>query len=238
MMCLVLGLASAQSDCSLFTIDILGSTTNLSTEGLLARSVAPVGETTVEVPVKIMNYRILCDASGRRRDTSSYVSLLVELQCFFEGGSGNLADCDGVTNITRQYQYRCSDSNVWENAGVVETLNPTATFQTEVTNQCRLCVDPTEIPALTDSIDPDTHCVGKYLSLNCTSLWTIMIIPLFLTACDQTQCNQGQARCYVDSVVERCCNFYLEGVCQPAECPSPLVPNNDTFDCGILLYKT
>ena len=171
MVCLVLGLASAQLDCSLFTIDILGNTANLSTEGLLARSVAPVGETIVQVPVKIMNYRILCDASGRRRDTSSYVSLLVDFQCFFEGGSGSLADCDGMTNITRQYQYRCSSSNnMWENGEVVETRNPTATFQTEVTNQCRLCVDPTEIPALTDSIDPDTHCVGKYLSLNCTSL--------------------------------------------------------------------
>ena len=164
MVCLMLGLASAQLDCPLFTIDILGSTTNLSTGGLLASSFTRAAETTTMVPVRVIDYRILCDASGRRRDTSSYVSLLVDFQCSFEGGSGNLADCDGMTNITRQYQYGCSSSNVWENAGVVETLNPTATFQTEVTNQCRRCVDPTEFSELTD-IDPDTHCFRKYCAL-------------------------------------------------------------------------
>ena len=148
----------AQSLCPSFAIADLGNTAELSTEGLLAGSLITAGESRSRVPVKVNNYRILCDASGIRRDTSSYVSVLVEFQCSFAGGSGNLADCDGVANITRQYNYRCSDSDEWENGGVVETLNPNATFQTEPTNQCSVCGDRTEFFAA----EADTHCVCKY----------------------------------------------------------------------------
>ena len=166
MVCLVLGLASAQLNvglnCSLFTVDILGSTTDLTLQGLLPRSVPSVAEIVNQVPVKVINYRVLCDASGRR-DTSSYVSLLVEFQCFLAGGTGNLAQCNNMTNITRQYQYSCSRNNVWENTDVVQTLTPTSTFQTEPTNQCRLCADPAEVSS--PLIDQDTHCFRKYCAL-------------------------------------------------------------------------
>ena len=110
----------------------LGSMSTFCTNRLLARSLITIGTVRPSVPVKINGYRIPCDASGIRRDTSSYVSVLVEFQCSFSGGTGNLAECNDMTNITRQYQYRCSSSNVWENGGIVETLNPTGTFQTKL----------------------------------------------------------------------------------------------------------
>ena len=224
---------NAQLECSRFTVADLGNTSELSPDGLLAGSLRTAGETLLRVPVKVNNYRILCDASGTRRNTSSYVSVLVDFQCSFPGGTGDLAQCDGMTNITRQYQYRCSSSNMWVNAGVVQTLNPNATFQTEPTNQCRLCDDPTAFP--TSPIDPDTHCLckRKFLVIEAFAhIWmTLKIFPF--TACNLDQCNQGQQRCYIDNDREVCCNFYLENVCV-AECPSPLISNAINFDCGKL----
>ena len=175
--CLLIALpwfANAQLQCPRITVDVLGNTTEFSTNGLLASSLQTVGESgATVVPVKINNYTILCDASGSRRNTSSYVSVLVDFQCSFTGGTDNLAKCDGMTNITRQYQYTCSSRNEWINQRVVQTLNSTATFQTELNDRCRLCGDPTEF-----STDPDTHCLCKYLEINCMSLWTVMIMPL------------------------------------------------------------
>ena len=222
----------AQSSCPPLTSANLGSMFSLSTNGLLARSLFPADARGILVPVKINSYSILCDASGIRRNTSSYVSVLVQFQCSFPSGTGSLAQCDGMTNITRQYQYRCSTSNMWVNGGVVETLNPSATFQTEPNNQCRLCDDPMAFPG--SPIDQVTHCLCKYISGN--KLHVSMDShdnTTLLTACNLDQCNQGQGRCYIENDREVCCNFYLENVCV-AECPEPLMWNNDTFDCGEL----
>ena len=106
-----LAIANAQSnlpglECPPFTVDVLGSTTGLSTEGLLALSVQPGGEVPITIPVRVVNYTIVCDASGRLRDTSSYISVLVIFQC----DSTSQSDCDGTTVLTRQYQYYCTPS--------------------------------------------------------------------------------------------------------------------------------
>ena len=155
-------LANGQLSCSRFTIANLGNTTDFSTDGLLPWSLVAGRTHSPPAPVKISNYKVLCDATGEMRDTSSYVSVLVQFQCDFRGFStGSLADCDSVTNITRQYQYKCSHGDRWVVEGIAETLNPSATFQTQLADECRSCHDRQESPR--SPIDPDTHCLGKYM---------------------------------------------------------------------------
>ncbi len=47
-------------------------------------------------------------------------------------------------------------------------------------------------------------------------------------------CTNGSARCVGNSQpTDRCCAYYLDDICVQY-CPSPLVVNTDTFDCGEL----
>ena len=150
-------LANAQLLCSPINIDDLGNATDFSTDGLISSAVPPAGETANSVPVRILDYRIVCDASGINRNTSSSVSVLVRFQCIFNSGTGSLADCDGTTMLTRQYQFRCGPQNLWVDALndlFVQTLIPNATFTTPLDNQCRRCVDDLQ----PSNSDPTTHC--------------------------------------------------------------------------------
>ena len=159
-------MVNAQS-CSPITDGDLGSTTNFSSSGLVPRAVRPPREAIERIPVRIMNYTIVCDAPGMSRDTSSFVSVLVQFQCDYPSGTNTLADCDGTTMLTRQYQFSCS-GNTWDDsiAGddlFVQTLNPSATFATPLDNQCRRCIDDQQRPAAL--IDVDTHCESEFKSV-------------------------------------------------------------------------
>ena len=133
--------------CSVITINDIGSTTQFSTTGLVARAiVVPQAEI---IPVRIRDFNIVCDASGDRINTSSFVSVVIELQCNFMSVNPTLIDCDGSTNVTRQYQFQCIEQNgqlVWDTIvsgsnQFVQTLNPTATLSTPLANHCRRCID-------------------------------------------------------------------------------------------------
>ena len=156
-------LASAQSQsCPLITINDLGNTTEFSTDGLIARAIVPPTESTENIPVRIVNFTIVCDASGDRINTSSYVSVVVELQCNFASTISGLTDCDGSTMITRQYQFQCIEDNgqpIWGaivsgSTLHVQTLNPDVTLSTPLTDQCRRCIDDIQ----SSRADPITHC--------------------------------------------------------------------------------
>ena len=54
-------------ECPSFTIDLLGSTTEFSTAGLLAASLDPVGELPVTVQVRVLRFHTVCEATGERR---------------------------------------------------------------------------------------------------------------------------------------------------------------------------
>ena len=155
------------SSCPPITAGDLGSTTDFSTDGLLPMAVRPPGEAVDPIPVRIINYHVVCDTSGTDRNTSSFVSVLVQFQCNYPSGTGNLAVCDGNINVTRQYQFSCS-GNAWDDsiAGddlFVQTLNPSATFATPLDNQCRRCIDDQQRP--TAPIDDDTHCEREFKSV-------------------------------------------------------------------------
>ena len=161
--------ANAQAGllCPTITVEGLGSTIMFSDQGLIPEALVTSGDSQQPVPVLIRNYAVLCDVSGLNRSTSSSVSVLVEFQCDFPSGSGTLAACDGSTVLTRQYQFSCGAQNEWitEVAGsatFVQTVNPTATFDTMPDDQCRLCIDERQLPQSSPNHDPDTHCQRKY----------------------------------------------------------------------------
>ena len=162
-------LANAQIGllCPTVTLDDLGSTANFSDQGLIPEALVISGDSQQPVPVLIRNHRVLCDASGINRGTSSSVSVLVEFQCDFPSGSGTLAACDRNTMLTRQYQLSCSGQNQWVtvvagSATFAQTVDPTATFSTAPDNQCRLCIDEQQLPGSFPNHDPDTHCQCKH----------------------------------------------------------------------------
>ena len=137
--------AQTLSSCPSITVNDLGSTTPFSSNGLVSLAARPVSRVTGDgIPVRIVDYHIVCEASGMSRNTSSFVSVLVQFQCNFPGGTDTLAVCDGTTMVTRQYQFSCvsvqNGRSVWSNilSGddlFVQTLNPTATFTTPLDNQ-------------------------------------------------------------------------------------------------------
>ena len=156
--------ADAQTQsCPRITINDLGSTTEFSTEGLIAWAIVPPGNTVDSVPVRIRNFAIVCDAAGDRINTSSFVSVVVEFQCDFQSTNPSLTECnDSSTIVTRQYQFQCIEQNgqpVWATivSGsnlFVQTLNPTATLSTPLADQCRRCIDDQQ----SSRADPTTHC--------------------------------------------------------------------------------
>ena len=150
-------------ECPPFTIDLLGSTTEFSTEGLLATSLTPGGEEPVTVPVRVMRFKTVCEATGVLRNTTSFVSVLVEFQCNFQSSLENLQDCDGSTVLTRQYQYFCNQQNVYQirDPTFVQTIQPTADFNTPVDTSCVRCINDRANPG-SSRIDADTHCEGKH----------------------------------------------------------------------------
>ena len=172
--------AQSQS-CPRITINDLGSTTEFSTEGLIARAIVYPGVRTFStVPVRIRNFTTVCNAAGDRINTSSFVSVVVEFQCDLESALSSLAVCnDSSTIVTRQYQFQCIEQNgqpVWATivAGsnfFVQTLNPTANLSTPLADQCRRCIDDQQ----SSRADPTTHC-DRESSIDRTLSLLIMII--------------------------------------------------------------
>ena len=164
--------ANAQiPSCPLITINDLGSTTELCTDGLIARAIVPPGEAIGSIPVRIRDFTIVCDASGTRINTSSFVSVVVELQCDSQSTNPTLAECDGSTVDTRQYQFQCiaeeNGQSVWGNTVdgtslFIQTLNPTATLSTPLANQCRRCIDDRQ--SMRAGLDPIPHCDREFIN--------------------------------------------------------------------------
>ena len=173
---IVLGLAlmisftNAQSiSCPSITINDLGSTTEFSTNGLVSVGIVPSGEAVPSIPVRIRTFTTVCDVSGNRINTSSGVSVVVELQCDFDSATPSLAVCSDPNNIvTRQYQFECTERNgqpVWDasvsgSSLFVQTISPTATLSTPLANQCRRCIDDQQ----SSRANPTTHCDCEFSS--------------------------------------------------------------------------
>ena len=193
------------------------------------------------IPVRIRDFTIVCDASGERINTSSFVSVVVEFQCNSRSSNPTLTECDGSTVDTRQYQFQCIEENgqpIWEaivhnSIFFVQTLNPTATLSTSLVNQYRRCVDDAQSGRFRPCLDPVTHCDREFANSVVMPWWAISgchIRPI--TACP-SRCHLGQRHCYIGPRGNECCNFYLQGNCV-TDCPSALVADSN-FNCGELL---
>ena len=163
-------LVTTQSmSCLLITINDLGSTTEFSTDGLIAQNVAPKSEVVASIPVRIRNFIKVCDAAGDRINTSSFVSVVVEFQCDFQSSTPSLAICSDSNIVTRQYQFQCIEQNgqpVWASivSGsdlFIQTLDRTANLSTSLADQCRRCVDDQQ----SSRADPTTHCDRESLAI-------------------------------------------------------------------------
>ena len=163
--------SNAQSDsCPPITINDLGNTTNFSAQGLISRALVLPADFLVIIPVRIRNFATVCDASGDRINTSSFVSVVVEFHCDFQSSTASLAVCSDPSNIvTRQYQFQCIEDNgqpVWGTSVAgsnlfVQTENPTATLSTPLADQCRRCIDDQQ----SSRADPTTHCDRELINL-------------------------------------------------------------------------
>ena len=178
----LMSFADAQSQsCPRITISDLGSITEFSDQGLVARAIVPSGDNAVStIPVRIRNFAIVCDAAGDRINTSSFVSVVVEFQCNFQSAISSLTVCnDPNTIVTRQYQFQCIEQNrqrVWATivSGsnlFIQTLNPTATLSTPPVDTCRRCIDDQQ----SSRADNTTHCDREF-SIDYTLFLLIMII--------------------------------------------------------------
>ena len=152
-------LAKAQN-CPLITLEDLGSTTNFSDTGLISEAISTGGDNTPNIPVQIIRFNVVCDASGERKSTSNFVSVLVEYLC----SGGVPAECDGTNPVTKQFQLQCNDQIMYTSAvfgtqTFAVTNDPTVNFSTPLDNRCRACVDNQQ-----DSrTSADTHCWCKYI---------------------------------------------------------------------------
>ena len=151
-------------ECPPFSVDLLGSTAEFSEEGLLAISLETGAEAPVIVPVRVIRFKTVCEATGGLRNTTSFVSVLMEFQCDIQSNQENLRDCDGSTVLTRQFQYFCNQQNVYHirDPSFVQTIRPTADFDTPVDTSCVRCINDRANPG-SPVINPDTHCKSKQL---------------------------------------------------------------------------
>ena len=107
-------------------------------------------------------FRIVCLGHSRQKDRYRAFSVLVEYTC-----EGNPACPSGT--VVEQFDAECTADNTWgvrvlgAASELSRTESPTATFSTELREDCFVCASltlTTDI-GLPDPDDDDTHCVGK-----------------------------------------------------------------------------
>ena len=133
-----------------------------------------------------------------------------------------------VLTVISQFQVQCRDTDMFlsPSGGVISggdtRVNIDGNF---IDRQCGACVDPDTGAAGNGNNDPVTFCGGM---LTLCSYCMFTLIPS-LSGC--VDCNEGQRRCIGNDATGLCCNWYLNDECY-ITCPSPLVGDTETYDCG------
>ena len=226
-------LRSSVGSCSPVEVSDLGNTTSLSTEGLVPATFR--GADGSDVPmVQILRHNVVCEVAGRLKNTVGKISVLVEYECLGPRCPGYDANNPSmVLTVISQFQVQCRDTDMFlSSSGVVITGggatrvdNAVANFTTAIDRECGACVDPATGAAGNGNNDPVTFC-GSMLTLCSYCMFTL--IPS-LSGC--VDCNEGQRRCIGNDAPGLCCNWYLNDECY-ITCPSPLVGDTETYDCG------
>ena len=121
-------------NCPMITVSDLGSTADVSSEGLAAGIVG--------LPIQIQESTTLCVSSGTLRSTYQSASVLIRYQC---------PNCTNEINV-HQFTFIC-DYNRWT-GNPVSSINhdPQASFNMETDTHCLFCS-----PSLGSST---TQCIG------------------------------------------------------------------------------
>lgn len=151
---LLAGNAHAQDQCPRITVEDLGSTRDMSSDGLLVRTynrnINPTSPT-----IRIHDYNIVCLSNGVARDTYEFVSVVVNQTC-----SGLRCEMQDRAYLV-QYDFQCVDDEWTETvfSAVSRTDSPSADLRTALRGDCSACTTQ-----IADS-DEETHCTGKLIVL-------------------------------------------------------------------------
>ncbi len=150
------------------TASDLGNTANLSSEGILARAVSPVNDGSDPPMVQVLDFQLVCEVAGARRDTVGGVSVVVTYMCI---GTVCQAGTDAATiiTLTEQFNFECTSIEASQNLTSRESVlvaagtaprdeSLLANLNTPLADQCSQCVDPS-VAAAADEV---THCRGKF----------------------------------------------------------------------------
>ena len=160
----VLSFARAQQvDCQPFTEDLLGTTGEPSTTGLIGDAFV-AGSLGDPVPVNVQVYasRIVCLRSGRTRDTYSGVSVVANYTC-----TGPPPECIGSPTLS-QFEFECVANPVrWAatvdgSATNIITTPPTGNLSTALRTDCGVCVSPARSLFATIT-NNEQHCGCEYI---------------------------------------------------------------------------
>ena len=146
--CLLLGLVSCQFNCPLPTNSELENAF-----GLVIRS----DDNPEQPQITLLNVQYVCRAFSRERDRYRYVSVLAEYMC-----EGNTLCPDDT--VTEQLDILCFNGT-WSQGNMIfsiRTQSPTATFSTELREDCVFCVSPAADGLLPiNAPDEDNHCTRE-----------------------------------------------------------------------------
>ena len=217
----------ATDACERVTAQDLGNSTTFSNDGILANAINPPGESVIVGSFRVDSVHVVCEAQHPIQDRYIFTSVLVTYTC--SSTHPGLTFCDGNTINTDQLTLVCVD-NAWSrNKFGIEfglTMNSTASTSTELASNCIVCINPYHsiVITLNLTVVPDTHCVGKFYTVNACSVFVIT----FLLEC--SDCNTGLGRCYgTFSVMSQvCCNFFYQDSCVES-CPTGFFFNSSNI---------
>ena len=158
------------SNCPPVEVSDLGSTTSLSTDGIVPAAFRSTNESSVPM-VQILRHNVVCEVAGRWKDTVGQISVLVEYQCLGLGCPGyNSSQPSNILNVTSQFQVKCVfplDMYVsfigyvaTRGGGAIRVDNAVANFTTAIDRECGACVDPATGCPRNKNNDPVTFCGG------------------------------------------------------------------------------
>ena len=162
-------LRSSVGSCSPVEVSDLGSTTSLSTDGIVSAAFLSADGSDPPM-VQILRHNVVCEVAGRLKDTVGEISMLVEYQCLGPSCPGyNFSQPSNILNVISQFQVQCRDTDMFPSSsggvisgggGNTRVDNAAANFTTAIDRQCGACVDPATGTIGNGNNDPVTFCGG------------------------------------------------------------------------------
>ncbi len=150
------------------TASDLGNTAALSNEGILARAVVPVNDRSNPPMVQVLDFQLVCEVAGARRDTVGGVSVVVTYMCMGPLCREGIGASDVIT-LTEQFNFECTSNDASQDLTARESVlaaagteardeTTLANRNTPLADQCSQCVDPSVAAAANEV----THCRCKF----------------------------------------------------------------------------